>query len=492
MRYLIPSPRNKFTKSTNLFDLISVRNSLFFINIFLILICTPAFSAEPSATPTLQQFSKLFTQVAKKATSAVVYIKAEGVGDAEEIGGDMQGEDHDPFDNDFLNRFFGMPYRRGPKQPSISQGSGFLVTPNGQILTNAHVVKGASKITVILHDGREMQATLIGLDSSTDVAVIKIEGKDFPYLKLGNSDDIEVGEWVMAIGSPFQLQASVTVGVVSAKGRQNLRITDFEDFIQTDAAINPGNSGGPLLDLSGNVIGINTAIVSKSGGHVGIGFAIPSNMAKLIMNQIVDNGSVIRGYLGVSLQPLDQDMADAFGLEKPEGALIAEVIKGSPADKAGLKQGDIILECNKVPVKTIGSFRNAISLTKPGTKVSLKVNRSGKIINLSAILTSNGDEMSGSGLIQKLGMEVEPLTPATAKHLGYLANEEGVVVTKVKPGSAAAIAGIRPGFLIMAINHKKVSTLDDFNKALEETKKNRILILAKQGNVTRFYSIKIE
>ena len=459
---------------------------IFFMSISLSL-C--AASKECSCSP--QQISKVFISVAKEATPAVVYIKADGVGDddlAEQFQAPGQS---DPFGDDFFNRFFGMPNRKAPKQ-SISQGSGFFVSGDGHVLTNAHVVKGANKITVILNDGREMPAQIIGTDASTDIAVIKVEGKNFPFLALGDSEAVEVGEWVMAIGSPFQLQASVTVGVISAKGRQNLRITDFEDFIQTDAAINPGNSGGPLVNLEAKVIGINTAIVSKSGGYMGIGFAIPSNMAKHIMTQIIDNGSVTRGFIGVSLQPIDQDMADAFGLEKPEGALVAEVVKGSPADKSGLKQGDIITEYDNRPVKSIGSFRNEISMTKPGTKVMLKVNRNGKYLTIPVTLTSHSEDASAGGYIQKLGMDVEPLTPDLAKKLGYSQGEEGVVITKIKPGSAAAMAGMRPGFLLMAINHKKVTTVEEFNQALEETKKNRILILAKQGNVTRFYSLKIE
>lgn len=461
--------------------------------LFLFLICGFAIStfsfAESSCNCTPAQFSKLFSQVAKKASLAVVNIRAEGVGDDEMV--DPYQSPENPFGDDFFNRFFGSPYRKAPRQ-SISQGSGFFVTANGHILTNAHVVKGASKITVVLHDGREMIAEIVGLDTSTDVAVIKVDGNGYDFLPLGNSEEAEIGEWVIAIGSPFQLQASVTVGVISATGRQNLRITDFEDFIQTDAAINPGNSGGPLINLMGEAIGINTAIVSKSGGYAGIGFAIPSNMAQHIMNQIIDNGTVTRGFLGVALQPIDQDMADAFNLDRPEGALIAEVVKGSPADKAGLKQGDIIIQYDKTPVKTIGSFRNQISMIKPGTTVQLKVNRNGKILNIPVTLGSHSDEIAGSGYVQKLGMEVEGLTPELAKKLGYAQAEEGVVITKIKPGSAAALAGMRPGFLILAVNHKKVTTIDEFNKALEETKNNRILILVKQGNTTRFYSLKIQ
>lgn len=445
-------------------------------------------ASECSCTP--QQISKIFTEVAKKATPAVVYIQAEGIGD-EPSPEQGQSQGQNPFEDEFFNRFFGSPYRKN-QQPSLSQGSGFIVSKDGYILTNAHVVKGANKLKIVLHDGREFPAEIVGVDSGTDVAVVKMEGTNFDYIPLGNSEEMDICEWVIAIGSPFQLQATVTVGVVSAKGRQNLRITDFEDFIQTDAAINPGNSGGPLINLKGEVIGINTAIVSKSGGYAGIGFAVPSNMAKHVMDQIINNGTVTRGFLGVSLQPIDQDMADAFGLDRPDGALVADVVKGSPADKAGLKQGDIILEYNGIPVKTIGSLRNSISMMQPGTKVKLKVNRSGKLLNLTVKLGSHASTVGSSGYVQKLGMEVEALTPEMSQKLGYSQAEEGVVITKIKPGSAAAAAGMRPGFLILAINHKKVTSIEEFNDALEETKNNRILILAKQGNATRFYSLKVE
>lgn len=449
-----------------------------------------AFTKDVACSCTPQSISKVFTAVAKKATPAVVHITSEAGSDDEFENPSSSPQEDNPFNDEFFNRFFGSPQRRPQKLPT-SQGSGFFVSSDGYVLTNAHVVKGASSTTVRLHDGRELNAKLIGVDSSTDVAVLKVEGTGFDFVELGDSETMEVGEWVVAIGSPFQLQATVTVGVISAKGRQNLRITDFEDFIQTDAAINPGNSGGPLVNLNGDVIGINTAIVSKSGGYIGIGFAIPSNMARHIMNQIINNGSVTRGYLGIALQPLDQDMADAFNLDRPEGALVAEVVKNSPADKAGILQGDIIVGYNDIPVKSIGSFRNEISMIKPGTKVTLKINRSGKLLKVSIVLGSHGDEASSTGVNKKLGMEVEPLSKDFSDKLGYSTNEEGVVITKIKPGSPAALAGIRPGFLIMAINHKKVTTIEDFHNALNETKKNRILILAKQGSTTRFYSIKL-
>jgi serine protease Do len=433
--------------------------------------------------------------VAKKATPAVVFIKVESNGNDLDDGF-PDGNSPNPYDNfgdDFLRRFFGTPPRGQQKPaPQLSQGSGFLVTSDGYIMTNAHVIAGSDKISVILHDGREIDAVLIGSDPHTDVAVIKIEGKDYPFVEFGNSDDMDIGEWVIAIGSPFQLQASLTVGVISAKGRQNLRITDLEDFIQTDAAINPGNSGGPLLNLYSQVIGINTAIVSRSGGYMGIGFAIPSNMAKNIMTQIIDKGAVTRGFLGVSLQPVDKDIAEAFNLEKVEGALVSEVVKDSPADKGGLKQGDIILEYNNTPIKSLGGFRNDISLMEPGSTVTMKVNRKGQIMTVKIQLGKASDARSASGISQQIGFEVSNLTPDIAKQLGYDASVKGVVITKIKPGSAAALAGMRPGFVIKEINDQQINNVDEFNKVLDElgTKKT-IKLLVKQGNADRYYSIKL-
>lgn len=431
-----------------------------------------------------------FIAVAKKCMPCVVFIRNESTAETETPYNNFP---FDQFGAEFFERFFGAPPKGGQKTPQIGLGSGFFVSADGYIMTNAHVVKGADKITVVLENEKEIEATLVGSDPHTDIAIIKIDGSDYPYLAFGDSDTLEIGESVAAIGSPFELQATITTGVISAKGRQNLRITELEDFIQTDAAINPGNSGGPLLNLHSEVIGINTAIVSRSGGYMGIGFAVPSNMAKQIMKQIIDKGNVTRGFLGVVLQPVDKDIAAAFNLDKAEGALVSEVMKDSPAEKAGIKQGDIILECNGAPIKSIGSFRNEISLSAPNTQFELKINRNGTLLMITITLADAASHLAApSGISQKLGIEIEALSESLRKQLGLGATEEGVVITKVKPGSPASTAGLRPGFLIVAVNHKKITSVNEFTEALNDpANANRTLLLIKQGGITRFYSIRL-
>lgn len=469
---------------------------------YLALIATSLFLTSPITTPEkttpceceAKSFSKLFTSVAKKATPAAVFLRVEiNPADNENFG--QMDPNGNPFGDDFLNKFFGFPQgRQMPPQTQIGQGSGFLVSADGLIMTNNHVVRGADKIEVTLNDGEVRTAKLIGTDPRTDLALVKIEGQNLPFLELGDSEKLEVAEWVIAIGNPFQLQASVTVGVISALGRQGLKITDQEDFIQTDAAINPGNSGGPLLNLEGKVIGINTAIASRSGGYMGIGFAIPSNMAKNVMDQLVAKGSVTRGFLGIELQTVDKEIAEGFNLSKTEGVLITSVAKNSPAEKAGLQTGDIILELNGKPIKSRDTFRNQISMMDPGSEAKLKVIRKGKTINMSVKLGSVAEEASTPAVVsQKLGIEVENLSAELARQLGYASTDEGVVITKVKPGSPASLAGLRPGCLIQAVNHKKVANTADYESAMSENGQNkRILLLVKYGKATRFYSIRIE
>ncbi len=438
-----------------------------------------------------RDLSIAFRQVAKKAIPAVVYVRSENsnssfFGESEEL---------DLFNDDFFNRFFGPRFKTPPK-PQVSQGSGFFVSSNGYIMTNYHVVKDATKITVGIQDDnqRELSAELIGGDTYTDVAILKVNGGKFPYLDFGNSDEVEIGDWAIAVGNPFQLEASLTVGIISAKGRNNLQITDLEDFIQTDAAINPGNSGGPLLDIYANVIGMNTAIVSKSGGYMGIGFAIPSNILAKIKDQLIEKGEITRGFLGVSLQPIDKDLAESFNLEKTEGALVAEVVKGSPADQAGIKQGDIILEINGIAVRSPSGLKNDVLLKEPGKKITLTVRRNNKNIKIPVVLGSH-QEANGtpvSGISQNLGLDVENLTPELAKKYSYSADDQGVLVRNVKPGTISYMAGIRPGSLIIAVNHQKITNATEYKEALDKTGSEKpILILINYKGQMRFYSLKL-
>ncbi|MCY3974937.1 MAG: Do family serine endopeptidase [Simkaniaceae bacterium] len=438
-----------------------------------------------------------FVAAAKKATPAVVLILAEGIADS---------SGREPFEffhnDDFFRRFFGMP----PGQPNpgsgpsrVGQGSGFIISPDGHILTNYHVVRMAKKITVLLHSGtkRKLPATYIGGDERTDVAVLKIdkeEGKDYPYLTFADSDAVEVGQWVLAVGSPMHLEATVTAGIIGAKGRQGLEITDLEDFLQTDAAINQGNSGGPLVDLEGQVVGMNTAIiVSRSGGYMGIGFAIPSNMLRNVKEQLIDRGSVTRGFLGVKMQPIDQDLADVFGLKKVEGVLVSEVVKDSPAASAGIKQGDIITHINKRKVETPLGLRNEIMLLKPGTKITLTLNRNGSALHVPLTLAMHGQTTYSPGETSStvLGVTVSNLVREEIERHGLRADEKGVVILSVFPDSPAQRAGLRKGAVIMAVDHKEIANVSEFDNAVRDARsKERILLLVKQGTVVRFCSLK--
>ena len=451
----------------------------------------PMTSIGPSKQSPGKTFSSPFIDVAESCIPGVVFIRSEG--------GTERGYDpNDLFSDDFFRHFFGGPRR--PARPQISQGSGFLVSKDGHIMTNYHVVRGAKKITVHLHDGtdRQVSATYIGGDPRTDIAVIQIndsQGQDFPYLELGNSDQLKVGEWVVAIGNPFSLEASVSAGVISAKGRQDLQITTYEDFLQTDCAINPGNSGGPLIDLDKKVIGMNTAILTESGYNVGIGFAIPSNILINIKNQLVQNGIVTRGFLGVSLQPIDHDLAEAFQVESTQGALIVDVVEGSPADKAGIKQGDIILQMNGSAVKNIGQLRNDIVLLPPGTKIKLTINRNGKTLHFSVTLGHSGSNtlVSSVTMSRQLGLSVDNLTLENIQQYRLNQEEKGVVIVAVEPDSPADICGITPGSLIIAVDHKKVTTVTEFNDAIKTIKSgDRILLLVRQKGMMKFYSIKAQ
>lgn len=446
-----------------------------------------------SAETLAAQVSNDFTAVAKKAIPAVVSIKVKGIGShSSELDSD---EDGGITSDEFLQRFFGLLPKEKRERSVEGQASGFIISPDGYILTNSHVVRNAKNIVVTLNDGKEFPAKLVGHDPNTDIAIIKIEAKNLPFIELGNSDNIEIGQWVAAIGTPFGLQASLTVGVVSAKGRNNLDISPFEDYIQTDAAINRGNSGGPLMSLDGKAIGINTAMATNMspGGYLGIGFAIPSNIARNIMDQVIKTGKVTRSYVGIVLQSIDHDLAQAFGLKHIGGALVADVAKDSPADKSGLKQGDIILSFNQQPVSNISGLRTAIALMPPGTRISLSVLRNGKTMDIPVDVKefpmSEPEVARNNG--NKFGFEVQNLTPEIAGNLG-LQNEQGVVVSKVDPNTPAALIGLKKGALIIGVNQKKIANVEEFKSELQNTPADRpTLFLVKQGDLVRYVSIKV-
>lgn len=473
---------------------------IFYLTVVFFLATNPFLSfAQDHGVENLRQTGKTFSAVAKKVSPAVVFIQVQKT-----LRNQPTAPFSSPFDNgdQFFRRFFGpdfpgfSPRQQQPEQRRMmGQGSGFIVSSDGYILTNNHVVGGADQVTVRLQDGREFSAKTVGVDPHSDVAVIKIDADGLPKIPLGNSDILEVGEWVIAIGNPFGLSHTLTVGVVSAKGRSSVGIADYENFIQTDAAINPGNSGGPLIDLDGKVVGMNTAIFSRSGGYMGIGFAIPINMAKGIMSQLIETGSVTRGYLGVSIQALTPDLAKSFGIDRRKGVLVAQVVDGSPAAKGGMKQGDVIVRFAEKPVEELASFRNRVSLKPPGSKQSLTIIRNGKEKVLHVTIGKLPDDQvalsdNTSHRTEQLGLTVQTLNAALARQFG-LTDKAGIVVTGVTPGSVADLAGIKAGTVILEVNRKKVRSLGDFRKAVRETGENdAVLLLIKEGESTRFVSLK--
>ncbi|MDA1053727.1 MAG: DegQ family serine endoprotease [Planctomycetota bacterium] len=466
---------------------------------------------QPTPSPaiaSLQQTSKAFTEIGKAVSPAVVSIRVE-----QTVGGQNMAQ-RQPFDDpsdlfgDDLRRFFGdrapelRQFQQAPQQPQqrvMGQGSGFVISTDGYILTNNHVVGNADKVTVKMHDNREFDAKVIGADARSDVALIKIDATNLPVLPVGNSESLKVGEWVLAFGSPFGLNDTMTAGIVSAKGRTSVGITDYENFIQTDAAINPGNSGGPLVNLYGEVIGINTAIASRSGGYQGIGFTIPINLANYVREQLQSGGTVHRGYLGILIQELTPDLAKSFGLQDTTGALVGDVTNDSPAAKAGIKSGDVVVELNGQPVTEVGSFRNTVSMIAPGKETQLTIWRDGKRMTLSVQL---GELPSQEQLARspsqvplqsydKLGLSVQALTKEMAEQLGYSGNDTGVVVTEVQPGSVAANAGIHSGTLLRQVNRQPVQSTEEFKQALEKASQDgSVLLLIKDENFSRYVTLK--
>ncbi len=446
-------------------------------------------------------FRTSYADVVDKTSPAVVQIEArQQARQTVDPRGQAPGED--------LLRQFGFPAPNQRPQIERGVGSGVIVSADGSILTNHHVVEGANKITITTHDNKTYDAKIVGSDQPSDLAVLKIEATDLPFLVLGNSDSVRVGDIVLAIGNPLGIGQTVTAGIISAKGRRTgLSDGSFEDFLQTDAPINRGNSGGALVNLAGELIGINSQILSggPSGGSIGIGFSIPSNMAKSVMDQLVKDGRVRRGMLGINIQNITDDTAKALDLKDRSGILVSNVKSGSAAEKAGIKRGDIITAINGDKIEDSNVLRNKVAGTLPGTEIKLTVVRESESKELTATLDefelsdsqrpNPGREAPGNGISPqnqggRLGLSLEPLTPQTARRLGIDPSEGGLAVTDVDPSGPAAEAGISRGDVILEINRKPIATTEDVRTILEGTGDRPVLLLITRGGQTVYVTVK--
>lgn len=445
-----------------------------------------------------------FTSVAKALRPSVVHINSitrmmptAGKGKAKPQMPEELRKRFGMNDEMFEKFFDGQQVPQG-NQEQRGQGTGVIISEDGYIVTNNHVIRGATELNVRLSDGREFTGKVTGQDDKTDVAVIKIEANQLMPAPLGNSDAMEVGEWVLAIGSPFGLDQTVTSGIISAKGRANVGITDYEDFLQTDAAINPGNSGGPLVNMHGEVVGINTAIASRSGGSMGVGFAIPSNMVKHVSDSLMKDGKVTRGWLGAAIQDLTEDLAKSFDFASTEGVLIGDVVPDSPAAKAGLKAGDIVTKLNGRALHHAHELRHAVAATKPGVSADLTIFRDGKSQSLPVVIgkldsnislasaTSEG-ETPVAETADDLGVTVLDLNADLAKELGLKKTTEGVVISQVEEGSLAAEVGIQPGEVIASVAGKPVKTVAEYRDALKSHSLDKgVRIQVSRDGVSRF------
>jgi serine protease Do len=445
-----------------------------------------------SSTPVpLGSFDNGFASVLKPALPAVVNIQTSKV--VKSKSSQMM-----PFFNDpMFRQFFGDQGGQGQSEPQTerehSLGSGVIVTSDGTIVTNNHVIEGATDIKVDLADKREFQAKLIGTDPKTDIAVLKIEATGLPTLAIGDSSKLQVGDVIFAIGDPFGVGETATMGIISATQRGGLGIENYEDFIQTDAPINPGNSGGAMIDLHGDLIGINTAILSGGGGgNQGVGFAIPINMARSVMDQIVGHGKVVRGYLGLYPQDVTPALAKEFGLSKPGGALVSGLKPDAPAARAGLKNGDVILELNGQAIESANDLRLRISQTAPGSSVKLEVSRDGKTQNMDVTLAELPPDKSaeqapgesGSGGLD--GVNVQELSPEAMQELQLAPGTRGVVVESVDPSSAASAVGLQRGDVIQEVNHQPVRSISEYKQAVAAAGKQPVLLLVNSGGVTHY------
>ncbi|MEW6324914.1 MAG: DegQ family serine endoprotease [Nitrospirota bacterium] len=441
------------------------------------------------ALPPINGDDQLFVRVAEATTPSVVNISTSRT-----IKG-RRGAPSPFFNDPFFERFFGEDFFRQFEQPQSrreqSLGSGVIVDPNGYIVTNNHVIAQADEIKVLLSDKREFTGKMVGTDPKTDVAVIKIEAKNLPTIPWGDSTGLKVGEYVLAIGNPFGLNQTVTMGIVSAVGRANVGIADYEDFIQTDAAINPGNSGGALVNSRGELIGVNTAIFSRSGGYMGIGFAVPSNMVRLVMTSLIKEGKVVRGWLGVSIQEVTSELAKQFDVKEGRGALVSDVLKDTPAERAGLKRGDVIIRYNAREVSNASQLRNLVAETPVGEKVRVLVIRDKREKELEVKIDEQPKEAAaldggpgGEPLENEAlaGLNVQELTPELADRLNLPHGTTGVVVAQVDEGSAAETAGVQSGDVIVEINRRAIRTVDDYRKFVRSLKGGEAVLLLLNRN----------
>jgi serine protease Do len=437
-----------------------------------------------------------YADVVEKVTPAVVTVRSAIKTKANSEGSPLA-------DDEALRQFFGKELPQMSQTPKVEHaiGSGVIVQPNGIILTNNHVVNDATQVKVDLPDKRTFDAKVIGTDPASDLAVLKIEATNLPTLALGDSDRVRVGDVVLAIGNPLGLRQTVTSGIISAKGRQTgLSDGSFEDFLQTDAPINQGNSGGALVNLNGELVGINSQILSPSGGSIGLGFSIPSNMAKSVMGQLLKDGKVHRGMLGVGIQDVNSDLAENFGLKEVRGVIVNSVTPNSPAEKAGLKQGDVILSLNGVNVDDGNTLRNHVAQTAPNTEATLGIMRNGNEQTVKIMLgefqpkkaVSGEKDNSGTEPTPgKLGLSLKPVTPQIAQQLELGDVQSGLVVMSVQPGSPADDAGIGQGDLIMQVNRQAVKTAEDIKSAMDKAKGNSVLFLINRGGQTVFVTVRM-
>jgi serine protease Do len=435
-----------------------------------------------------------FAPVVKKVAPAVVNISSTRI-----IKTAAPGDETDSMD-EFFRRFFGggggrVPFgspQRPTERRASSLGSGVIVSANGYVLTNNHVVEQATSVKVALSDRRELPAKIIGNDPQTDIALLKIDAKDLPNLHMGDSSKVEVGDIALALGNPFGIGQTVTMGIIGAKSRGGLGIEDYEDFIQTDAAINPGNSGGALVNTNGDLIAINTAILSGGGGNQGIGFAIPINMAKEVMDQLTKSGKITRGFIGAGIQDVTPALAKAFKLPDTRGAMIREVEPNSPAAKAGLQPGDVVTAVDNDPVNDSNSFKLRISRVPPGTTVHLKVIRDGAVKDIPITPTKRPDQVDKNeeGNAPSLkGVSVDDLTPDIARQLRLPPNTKGVVVVDVDPGSPASDSGLHSGDVIQQVNRKPVTNVQQFMQAISQAGKDTTVLLVNRGGQTQFVAV---